>query len=85
MDGDDFAAPFRKVKDEIHATQERLALATEDDVDVGDSHRLHGPFVLELRYVVANKQLRDETGPSKGHFPGWAEVQRRHGVWNRPK
>ena len=35
LDDDDFAAPFRKMKDGIHATQEQLALATEDDVDVG--------------------------------------------------
>ena len=70
MDGDDFAAPFRKVKDEIHATQEQLALATEDDVDVETAIDFMVHLFWHSGTLWQTSNLETRQGLQTAIFPG---------------
>jgi site-specific DNA recombinase len=69
LTGADFDEPFRKVKDKIHATQEQLAIATEDDVDVGTAI----DFMIHLFWnsgtLWETSNLETRQGLQKAIFP----------------
>ena len=70
LDGDDFAVPFRRVKDEIHATQEQLALATQDDVDVETAIDFMVHLFWNSGTLWQTSNLETRQGLQKAIFPG---------------
>ena len=70
LDGDDFAVPFRRVKDEIHATQEQLALATQDDVDVATAIDFMVHLFWNSGTLWQTSNLETRQGLQKAIFPG---------------
>jgi site-specific DNA recombinase len=68
--GADFDEAFRKVKDEIHATQEQLALATQDDVDVETAIDFMVHLFWNSGTLWQTSNLETRQGLQKAIFPG---------------
>lgn len=74
LDGDDFAVPYRKVKDDIQAAQEQLALAMAADVDVDTAIDFMQHVYWNLHFSWQTKDLAAKQAIQKAVSPSGLKI-----------